>query len=111
MQDGYRVSCAVDQLRTPSASRPHTKTNNKGKNNPGSLTHQPKSLGSRGHEVRGSAQRSGDGDFTESTIKPPEEKEDGMGEAGGTGVEKEAERDGGGVLAGEGGLDGVHTLL
>ena len=44
-QNRNRETCAVDQLRTPSARRPHNgnSTNNTARNNPGKMTHRPKS--------------------------------------------------------------------
>ena len=44
-QNRNRETWAVDQLRTPSARRPHdgNNTNNRARSNPGKMTHQPNS--------------------------------------------------------------------
>ena len=42
-QNRNRETCAVDQLRTPSARKPHDRnsTNNRARSNPGKMTHRP----------------------------------------------------------------------
>ena len=68
----------------------------------------------RGFQNSGDAARgrSGVGVGTESTTEPLEEKVEGTGEAGGTGVEEEAEKDWEGKRTGvEGGSCGVTTAL